>query len=127
MGIPSEVSQAIFPEASEVQQTVLKLIIISNYLFGTRLNEKNEALLAESILPKSPDVYRVLKDDQWVDELVWAESKVWAALQVSITDYAIGPTLRDTAVDRNNFTAPVTDGEKQLCGMQKMKHSGNLS
>jgi hypothetical protein len=124
-GLSSEVTQAVFPDANELQLAVLRLIMSSNYAFDHTFT--GEALLAGSIKAKTNETLPELPDDQWIKELVWAESKVWAALQVSIADYAIGPTVRDRGVGLNEFIAPVTSGEKQLCGLQKMKHSGDFA
>jgi hypothetical protein len=38
-------------------------------------------------------------DTQWITEIVGWESVVWSALQIAISDYAIGPQLR-TSEDR---------------------------
>lgn len=62
-------------------------------------------------------------ETQWMTEIVNWESVIWSALQISISDYAVGPQLR-TAEDLN-ITKPDTKGELKLCDAQRMrKNSG---
>jgi len=61
-----------------------------------------------------------LPDDQWIHEATNWESFVWAALQMNILEYAIGPTVREpsTAALMKNKTST---GEKKLCNAQKVR------
>jgi hypothetical protein len=46
-------------------------------------------------------------------------------MQIMVPQYAIGPKARDKLADR--YVIPTsTDGEKTLCGAQKMKKSGEF-
>jgi hypothetical protein len=58
----------------------------------------------------------------WYIELIGWETELWAMFQIAITDWAIGPSVRAGG----NWEKPATPAEKQLCGMQKMKVSGNV-
>lgn len=66
-----------------------------------------------------------LPDDQWVQEAVGWESFVWAALQTAVSDYAIGPDLREPTA-RAYMRNETTLGEKQLCQVQRMRRSGGF-
>jgi hypothetical protein len=53
------------------------------------------------------------------------EQESWAGMQIMVPQYAIGPKARDKLADR--YVIPTsTDGEKTLCGAQKMKKSGEF-
>jgi hypothetical protein len=71
-------------------------------------------------------VFNGAPPDQWIKEIVGWESHVWAALQMAITDYAVGPKARDSGADIY-AKYPSTDGGKRLCGMQRMRRSGGFA
>ena len=117
---PPNIDFSWFPNATEMQKTIIRLISSSAYEF----NIANVALdlLAESL--ENPDIERGLPDDQWLRELTRWQKQILASLQVTMIDYSIGPGSRDTAYPA--YVRPTTDAEKALCGMQKMRKSGNV-
>jgi hypothetical protein len=70
-------------------------------------------------------VLATLPDDQWVQEMVSWERNVWSQLRTRVTDYAVGYEVREPlmAAAVNNET---TTGQRQLCGMQRMKSPGGF-
>ena len=53
------------------------------------------------------------------------ESIAWAAIQTFIADYMIGPAARDP-LSKDSVQAPAEKGEKDLCGVQKMRKQGGF-
>jgi hypothetical protein len=130
-GLPAEASRKVFPDANELQLAVLKLLVTSSYLFDrakgfpTQVNDYIDAGDAQ-LKPNEFDDVKIagIPDDQWRRDLTRAEQVIWASLQAYIADYAIGPTLLEgKAAD---LIPPSTDGEKQLCGVQRVKKSGDV-
>jgi hypothetical protein len=66
-----------------------------------------------------------MPDDYWKREVLGWEQEVWAAMQMAVSQYAIGPKASDPFADAY-VIAPQTEGEKALCGAQKMKKSGGF-
>lgn len=67
-----------------------------------------------------------LPDDQWAIEMGRFKAHALAGLQIAVADYAIGAKVRDPLA--GPYTRqPETAGEKQLCGMQKMRKSGGFA
>ena len=64
-----------------------------------------------------------LPNDQWVTEVVGWEAITWASLQIAVGDYFTGAKARDLFADAY-VKRPETDGEKKLCGMQRIRKSG---
>lgn len=110
----------MFLEANELQLSVLRLLVTSSYMFDMT----NDATKLALSLADDSRVIPGLPPDQWIKELVWAESTAYAMLQVGFTDYAIGPKVRDSKAE--DWVKPVTNGEKELCHMQRMRKSGNF-
>jgi hypothetical protein len=117
---PPDIDFSAFARANEMQKTILRLIATSAYEFN--LPNVASDLLAGSL--ENPDIDRGLPDDQWIRELTRWQRQVLASLQVAMIDYSIGPGVRDTAYPL--YIRPITDSEKQLCKMQKMRKSGNV-
>ena len=67
-----------------------------------------------------------LPDDQWIQELRSWQASVWAAHQVMLVDYAIGPLVRDPLTNATYVTKPSNEMEKMLCGTQKMRKLGGF-
>jgi hypothetical protein len=63
--------------------------------------------------------------DQWIIEARGAESFAWAAMQVSIGDYAIGPGVRHRDL-LNATQKPETSGDQSLCNSVKMRKAGGF-
>ena len=70
-------------------------------------------------------MYDQMPKDQWVTEIVQWEQFVWAALQISVADYAIGPAVR-TADAASYLIMPETEGDMMLCASQKMRKMGGF-
>ncbi|KAF1953256.1 hypothetical protein CC80DRAFT_518396 [Byssothecium circinans] len=104
-GIPSKG----WERASSVQLSALELLIVSNKEIGLGYTYN-----AVQVHP-----------DQWIIEARAMESFVWASLQVSIADYAIGPSVRSSDL-ADYIVKPTTAGDKQLCGSQKMRIAGGF-
>jgi len=66
-----------------------------------------------------------LPDDQWIQEVTRWEAFVWATLQTAITDYAVGPSVREPSA-RAHIRNVTNDGEKELCRALRMKRSGGF-
>lgn len=115
----------LFPDANELQLSVLRLLSESSYMFDRAIWERN----------KDRDHYGyaipTLPDDQWVTEVMRAEKFAWSALQAAVADYAIGPALHDDNsvkwTNRTKWIRPVTPGEHQLCGKQRMRKTGDVA
>jgi hypothetical protein len=67
-----------------------------------------------------------IPDNQWVTEVLHVQNVAWANMQTVIADYAIGPHARYPGGDDGLVTKPMTQGQKSLCGMQKMRKSGGF-
>jgi hypothetical protein len=79
-----------------------------------------------SHLKSTAGVVPAISNEQWINELHRYESIVFAGIQYVISDYAVGPKSKDPQAD--SYTRlPMTAGEKQLCGMQKMTRSGGFA
>jgi hypothetical protein len=117
---PPKVDTSMFPEANAIQQTILRLLSTSAWLFS--LHNVAEDLLAGSL--ENPDSLRGLPDNQWILEVERWQKQILASIQVAFMDYSIGPSARDTAFPVQ--MPPITASERQLCGMQKMKKTGGV-
>jgi hypothetical protein len=111
---------SMFPEANPLQKQILRLLVTSSYVFN--LANVPIDVLAGSF--DNPDLDNGLPDDQWVKELTRWQREILASLQVTVADYAIGPENRDLLA--GHHLPPYTDAEKQLCGLQKMRKSGDV-
>lgn len=115
----------MFPDANDVQLTVLELLSESSYMFDRAIWERTQVRdYFDYVIPSLPD-------DQWVHEVVRAEQVAWSALQAGVADYAIGPSIHDDNTgrweNREGWIRPVTKGEHQLCGMQRMRKTGDVA
>ena len=70
-------------------------------------------------------IIAALPDGQWITELASWQANTLAALQIMVPDYALGPQGR-VGGDDLATVKPSTDAEKKLCGMQKMRKSGDF-
>jgi len=67
-----------------------------------------------------------LPEDHWMQEVLAWEKFIWASLQITVSDYAIGyGNIEPTAETR--FGTNLTEGEQQLCNAQKMVKSGGFA
>lgn len=118
--LPGNLSE-VFPQATDLQLAVMDLIVNSSVLFDLSSNKKVQAQslrLNSGTIPSLPN-------NQWIVELQAWESFVWAALQTSIADYAIGPAVRSSLVE-GNVTRPATSAQNKLCGIQRMRKAGGF-
>jgi ATP/maltotriose-dependent transcriptional regulator MalT len=70
-----------------------------------------------------------LASDRWTEELAAWESRIWASLQIAVTDYAIGPRVREPLVTLGTLryeTGDLDAGERQLCQVQRMNITGGF-
>ncbi|KAJ4992126.1 hypothetical protein SVAN01_02447 [Stagonosporopsis vannaccii] len=118
--LPANIDFSKFPGANGIQRTILRLLATSSYAFNMATVPTD--LLAGSF--ENPDREEGLPDDQWIRELTRWQRQILASLQVAFLDYAIGPRNRDTAAGVH--IEPENEFEKQLCGMQKMRKSGDV-
>lgn len=118
--LPAHIDFSMFPGANGIQRTILRLLATSSYTFN--MATVSTDLLAGSL--ENPNREEGLPDDQWIRELTRWQRQILASLQVAFIDYAIGPSHRDTAAGA--FIAPANEFEKRLCGLQKMRKSGDV-
>ncbi|CAI6342197.1 unnamed protein product [Periconia digitata] len=123
-GLPGETTNYLWPEANELQRQFLELILRSILRYDISWGPLRDQLLAGEQIVKG--YTEGLPNDQWIKEVAVWESYVWAALQITLADYAVGTTLRDPAAV-NYTNAPVTAAEKELCGSILMKKSGGFA
>jgi hypothetical protein len=80
---------------------------------------------AQATVEKDRVVRARTPSDQWITEVQGWEAFVWASSQVSVADYAIGPSIRDPGVV-DYVIRPATTGDKELCGSMKMRKAGGF-
>jgi hypothetical protein len=104
-----------------MQFSVLRLLVQSSMIVGL---VQTDRLLAQNLVQKGIVTAQV-PENQWITEARAMESSVWAALQVSLVDYAIGPRVRSIEL-ADYVVDPITSGDQQLCGAQKMRKAGGF-
>ncbi|KAF2110744.1 hypothetical protein BDV96DRAFT_650847 [Lophiotrema nucula] len=110
-----------FPRANGLQLSMLRLL----YTTANHFNHASIDRFKASELIHGGGLIDSLPEDQWITELTSWESQIWAAHQIAMADYAAGPTSRvpsAAVTTRNSSTA----GDKELCGMQKMRKTGDF-
>jgi hypothetical protein len=119
--IPVELDEEDWKGASPVQIAALKLLIEANRVMpisgvGEVRTSKatGDGIVTSHITP-----------DQWVKEVEGLDSFVWASLQALVTDYAIGPGVRNAEL-AEFVLKPENLGDKQLCETQKMRKAGGF-
>jgi hypothetical protein len=120
-GIPSLPFKDMF-NASSVQVAAMQEL--AGIMFETDIRTASLDLKVQK-LAGNFERLAYLPDDQWVQEVVGWESFLWAHLQTSMVEYAIGKSVRlpDAApLVKSNLT----DGEHKLCGKQKMGNPGGF-
>lgn len=123
--VPGKVRKEYFTGASEIQIAALQLLMRSSQIFDTAEAVFGGIEVGRILGEGRMDILESLPDDQWIREVIAWEKYVWASLQTIISDYATGPATRDpSALDHiRNDTTP---GERQLCGVQRMRKSGGF-
>jgi len=123
-GLPEDVSSQAFPRATELQLAIIDLLRTSSDMVDMRTFGAG-TLNVSSLLALTNEIV-ALPDDQWVLEMKKFQANVFAGLQLAVADYAIGAKARDPLA--GPYTrAPETAGEKELCGIQRMKKSGGFA
>lgn len=118
--MPSDLYK-LLPEANAVQKAILAVLAQTRDYRAIYSSDNYEAEESRGGWP-----YIVsLPDDQWIKELKRWESSVWATFQIGLSYYATGPQISGSP-SKENYTIPKTEGEKKLCGMQKMRKSGGF-
>ena len=99
------------------------MLITSSLLFD--ISDAGLDILKAKDLAAGSGFIDSLPDDQWIQEVAGWESFVWAALQTAVSDYAIGPEVREPTA-RAYMKNETTTGEKQLCQAQRLRKSGGF-
>ncbi|KAI4631716.1 uncharacterized protein J4E87_002422 [Alternaria ethzedia] len=111
-----------FPEANSVQRAVLQVIVKAVWLHATVniMSCKVTTMMSRGDfdIPSVPNGF-------WKQEVLGWEQEVWAAMQIQVSQHASGPQFGDPFKD-DVFLKPETEGEKALCGAQKMRKSGGF-
>ena len=105
-----------------MQRAVLQQLVFSLWLSDTAGITTSQA---SKRMGSSEATIDSLPDDFWKREVVGWEQETWAALQIAIAQYAIGPKATDELADKY-WIKPQTEGEKALCSAMKMKKSGEF-
>ena len=105
-----------------MQRAVLQQLVFSLWISDTAGILTNKA---GSRMGASKSVIDSIPDGFWKQEVLGWEQESWAALQIALAQYAIGPKATDELAD-NYWIKPETDGEKALCSAMKMKKSGDF-
>lgn len=119
---PLNITSKDFPTATPLQLSVLQLLVESSKAMG--FSRTSEVLAAKQV-QSDGSISVQLPPDQWITEAKWMESFVWASLQITLSDFAVGPSVRDPDVVKY-VIKPTSTGDKQLCGMQKMRKAGGF-
>lgn len=117
-----DLSNETWQGANDVQLAIAKLL--RNTAFILNIGDP-ESFKIQSSYADSAGLIDEVPDDQWITELKGWEETVWAAHQIAIADYAVGPTVRDPLA-ANYTLRPSNKAEKLLCRSQKMRRSGGF-
>lgn len=123
-GLPSVVDKNTWPEANDLQLVMLQLIRDANLEMDVTTAPLYDYTQAGELIQKG-EIPR-LPDDQWKIETIGWEALAYTGIQIRLSDYAIGPKVRDPAADVY-MEAPTTPAEKELCGSMKMRKSGGFA
>jgi hypothetical protein len=63
---------------------------------------------------------------QWINEATSWSKYLLASTQIILADFAMGPGSRSPR-SKDKVHRPETEGEKTLCGAQKMRKSGGFA
>jgi hypothetical protein len=100
----------------------MQLLVESSQM--SNLVNVNEVKVGEEVQPDGVITTKI-PPDQWITEVEGMESFVWASLQVSIADYAIGVSVRSPDL-AEYVVKPTSVGDKELCASQKMRKAGGF-
>lgn len=82
--------------------------------------------LSASSLMDATGYIASIPNDQWIAELKFWESQVYAIFQIAIAAHAIGPITYNPD-GKSYLTLANTPAEKELCQMQKMHKAGGFA
>ncbi|KAF2750849.1 hypothetical protein M011DRAFT_483766 [Sporormia fimetaria CBS 119925] len=105
-GIPGTVTQDEFPGATELQLAVIQLLARSGHLFLGNVGSRVAHVADRMYEIQGPYLFGI-PDDEWLRSLL---------------------KLNESSEDLGEqYVAPATDGERQLCGMQRMRKDGSVA
>ncbi|KAF2736414.1 hypothetical protein EJ04DRAFT_432960 [Polyplosphaeria fusca] len=113
-------SPSEYPNANSLQLAIVALLRNAEDILNIAMPERYEA---QAKYKNSIGILDELPNDQWITELRIWNAIVWAGFQIMVSDYAIGPTVRDP-LSESYTVKPVNEAERSLCGMQKMRKPG---
>jgi hypothetical protein len=122
--LPDAVNSTNFPEASDVQMAGLSLILDAGATYSSWNSPATGLNATSRFSGGSGFVTEAFPNDQWVSEVAGWEKYIWATFQAYISDYAVGYSVRVPAL-KESLRTNLTNGERELCGKQRMlKPSG---
>ncbi|KAF2110750.1 hypothetical protein BDV96DRAFT_199237 [Lophiotrema nucula] len=123
-GLPDIVNATAFPDASPIQLAALHLIreASANMMLDSAAETLQVDYQSEDPTGNS-FIHDGVPDNQWeIEVTAWVEY-IWAAMQIQLSDYAIGIEARQTGA--GIYTVKnMTAGEKALCSKLKMRNPG---
>ncbi|KAJ4305887.1 hypothetical protein N0V90_001420 [Kalmusia sp. IMI 367209] len=120
--LPGDVSEIDLAPMSDMQRSIMQLLISAAWLFDIGIWDWVSA--SSGILDTGGQSYG-LPNDQWMREVVMWESSTWAALQVAIAQYALGPPELLSG-DSQAANTNLTTTQRRLCKMQRVRRSGGF-
>jgi hypothetical protein len=120
--MPLNINPEDWKEASPLQLSALQLtsLVIQCIHFAAidsvKVNDfvSNDGMVGAQIPP-----------DQWVREIERMEAIVWASSQVSVTDFAVGPSVGNPII-AEYVVGPTSEGDKELCQSLKVRKAGGF-
>jgi hypothetical protein len=120
--VPLEISSENWKDASPLQLSALGMILSALQVmhFGVV-----DSVKASHFITNDGMIGAQIPPDQWVIEIERMEAVVWASLQVSVADYAVGPSIRSPFIAEYVINA-TSEGEKELCRSVKVRKAGGF-
>lgn len=115
-------TQLSLPTASSLQLAVLQHLLDILYNFNILTSLTTDA---SKLINVGGIISHRVPSDQWIRELTHWESQVYASIQIAVEKYATGAKSIDPFAE-SYIRAPETSGEKALCGLQRVRKSGNV-
>jgi hypothetical protein len=120
--MPLNINPEDWKEASPLQLSALQLtsLVIQCIHFAAidsvKVNDfvSNDGMVGTQIPP-----------DQWVREIERMEAIVWASSQVSVADFAVGPSVGNPII-AEYVVGPTSEGDKELCQSLKVRKAGGF-
>ncbi|KAJ4305538.1 hypothetical protein N0V90_001069 [Kalmusia sp. IMI 367209] len=122
--LPGTVKSENFPGASDIQLAAVQLLVTSSFQYDTA-TAAAVVFQAQDLAERSGGQILELPDDQWIQEILGWEKYIWASMQTMVSDYAIGYGAQ-TPLVQSYVRTNLTQGERQLCGVQRMVKSGGF-